>query len=279
LTAFPKIAFSTFADGNIGARAAGRRLIKQAHYSNVFKLGALLEDLESIYEGDQHFKNRNQGFIASNKHGLGNYIWKPKILINLLNRVKTNEFVCYLDAGCQLNLNPDSLDKFAEYFDTADSFGGLFMQLENGTFGAPDLSDEAWTNKKTLDYLDPTSKNRKTGQIQAGILLMKKNSLTTGFAEQWLKTCESENYTYLREDPTNLISGRHRYDQSIFSLLVKESGMKFIPDETYWAPNWSQGLNYPIWAMRNRSGGDAYRRNFVDLSKIGIARIARIARI
>lgn len=272
----PKIAFSSFADGNFGARAAGRRLTKQAQKSHVFQLGTFLENLTSIYDADPTFKNLHREFIATNKHGLGNYIWKPKVLINLLDRVNTNQFVCYLDAGCQLNLNPKSLDKLAEYFDLADSYGGLFMQLENGTFGAPDLSDEAWTNRITLDYLDPTGKNRKTGQVQAGILLMKKNSLTTDFAQHWLDTCEVEEYRYLVEDSLNLIPGRHRYDQSIFSLLVKESGMRFISDETYWAPNWSQGLDYPIWAMRNRSGGDAYRRNIGDLSKIALAKISRL---
>jgi hypothetical protein len=272
----PKIAFSTFADGNFGARAAGLRLTRQAQNSHLFRLGTFLEDLKSIYEVDPHFKIRNQQFISTNKHGLGNYIWKPKVLVNLFNRVEANQFVCYLDAGCQLNLNPNSLARLAEYFDLADSFGGLFMQLENGTFGAPDLSDEAWTNKKTLDFLDPLSKNRKSGQVQAGILIMKKNSLTTDFAKHWLDTCEAENYRYLVEDSSSSKPGRHRYDQSIFSLLVKESSMRYIPDETYWSPNWSKGLEYPIWAMRNRSGGDAYRRDIFDLTKIAIAKISRL---
>lgn len=272
----PKIAFSTFADGNFGIRAAGRRLIKEVTSSNLFQLGAFSENLESIYSSDPKFKDRNHAFIAAQKRGLGNYIWKPKVLLNSFARVKENEFVCYLDSGCQLNLNQKSIRRFTDYLEFADASGGLFMQLGDGAFGAPDLSDEAWTNKVTLEFLDPNKIHRKSGQIQSGIIIMKKTSLTTDFAEEWLKTCEAHNYLYLQEDPTNLIPGRHRWEQSILSLLVKDSGMKFIADETFWAPDWAQGIDFPIWAMRNRSGGNAYRRNLVDLFKIGTAKITRI---
>jgi hypothetical protein len=276
MTNVPKIALSTFADGNVGIRAAGRRLINEATHSNLFQCGVFLENLESVFIADPEFKRRNHDFIVSQKRGLGNYIWKPQVLINSFARVKDNEFICYLDSGCQLNLNPNSVKRFAEYFDMADVFGGLFMQLENGALGAPDLSDEAWTNKITLDLLDPKRELRKSGQIQSGILLLKKTSLTTDLVDEWMKKCEAQNYLYLMEDPANPIPGRHRWEQSILSLLVKNSGMKFISDETFWAPNWSQGINYPIWAMRNRSGGNAYRRNIIDLSKIGIAKLARL---
>ena len=105
----PKIAFSTFADGNFGARASGRRLAKQAKNSNLFTLGVNLEDLNTLYSTDPEFRKRNSQFISEFTHGLGNYIWKPKVLIKMLSQVKNNEFVCYLDSGCQLNLNIKSI--------------------------------------------------------------------------------------------------------------------------------------------------------------------------
>jgi len=62
-------------------------------------------------------------------------------------------------------------------------------------------------------------------------------------------------------------------------MLVKADGnFSVIPDETYWGPNWHTGLGAPIWAMRNRSGGDAYRRNVVDLFWILIAKADRLIR-
>jgi hypothetical protein len=67
----------------------------------------------------------------------------------------------------------------------------------------------------------------------------------------------------------------HRWEQSILSLLVKQRGFTLIQDETFFAPDWELGNDFPIWAMRNRSGGDAFRRNFVDLFKIGLAKFSR----
>ena len=54
----------------------------------------------------------------------------------------------------------------------------------------------------------------------------------------------------------------HRHDQSIFSLLVKQSNQHaIIPDETEWFGDWiGMGDKYPIWATRHRSIFD-FKRN------------------
>jgi hypothetical protein len=67
----------------------------------------------------------------------------------------------------------------------------------------------------------------------------------------------------------------HRWEQSIFSLIVKSEKVSPLKDESWFHPNWAEGLHYPIWAVRNRSGGDVIRRNSFDIVKIFAARVER----
>jgi hypothetical protein len=95
----------------------------------------------------------------------------------------------------------------------------------------------------------------------------------------WLDYCANSNYSFLLNssggEPRSKEFVQHRWEQSIISLIVKSEGIVPLADETYFYPNWSKGLKFPIWAMRNRSGGDAYRRNFIDLFKLFLAKIER----
>jgi hypothetical protein len=272
-----EIRFGVFADGSFGIRSAGRRLEKQARQSGLFSLGTVILNLHSLVEHDANFMVRNSMLIDRFQKGLGNYIWKPQALIQLLNEVEEGQFVCLIDAGCQLNLTPSAVSRFQEYIKLTENKHGLFMQIKENSFGFSDVTEKAWTKRETLDFLDPKGQWHSTRQIQSGIIFMKKSEVSTTFARKWLETCEYKNSQLLfasidssKEYPSNL---GHRWEQSIMSILVKEFGFQYIDDETYWFPNWQDGLSFPIWAMRNRSGGDAFRRNFLDLIQIAAAKL------
>jgi hypothetical protein len=153
------------------------------------------------------------------------------------------------------------------------------MQIQSGSFGDEKFLDREWSKKSLLEQLDPDQFYRYTPQIQSGIILMAKDDMTIDFARRWLELSQRDNHFLLKspesvelEDPW--FRG-HRWEQSILSLLVKGSNFSYIPDETYWHPDWRNGANFPIWAMRNRSGGDSYRRNSTDLIKIALSRLVR----
>jgi hypothetical protein len=99
-------------------------------------------------------------------------------------------------------------------------------------------------------------------------------------AQDWIAFCVQEDYRLLKSaingSPQAPSFVEHRWEQSVLSLLVKARNYPIIPDETFFAPNWSQGFSFPIWAMRNRSGGDAVRRNLLDLLLIGFGRLEMI---
>lgn len=81
------------------------------------------------------------------------------------------------------------------------------------------------------------------------------------FCEEWLAVMSEENFKWLKnevEDESaeyyeNYID--YRYDQSIFSLLMKQQQVKILQAnlDTDFAPSWKAGLDYPILSSRNRS--------------------------
>ena len=268
---------ATFADGGYGIRQAGKRLCNQSRrFTGFFGSNKTysLRDLEVFQPG---FIGWSSDFIFKNPRGLGLCFWKPTMILAALSDIPEGDVLFYLDAGCQLNLSADSRMRLEEYSILAKVHGGLFMQLRQGQFGIKNLTDRAWANSLLQNEFRNSVQNLNSNQIQAGILIVKNCLEVREFMESWKHYCEKENFRYLVGDP--LDSGNQtRWEQSIFSLLVKETSFKVIPDETYWFPNWNKGLSYPIWAMRNRSGGDAYRRSLSDLLLILFARGERYAK-
>ena len=272
-----KIKFLTFGDGSYGFRSAAKRLASQAYDSNLFSLGVEVFDLDRLYKNSVKFERSHKRYIQLNPKGLGNYIWKPQMLIQGLESVKGGEVVCIIDAGCQLNLNEHSLNRFYDYIEMVNQSGSLFMQIRPGSFGNESFLDREWSKKSLMDFLDPQDIFGQSSQIQSGIIFLKHSEDSVYFAREWMQLSEYEDYSLLSspldvEDENPWFRG-HRWEQSILSLLVKKHRLNFISDETYWYPEWNRGLNYPVWAMRNRSGGDAYRRNISDLVKIMAAKL------
>lgn len=272
-----KVHFVTFADGTKAFRAAGRRLCRQADDTGLFAGKAECWSLARLNEANPEFISTHRDYLSANPKGMGNYIWKPMVLLEALNSVNQGDIVLMLDSGCQFNINEDSIQRFCEYLEMTKLHQALFMQINDNSFGFTDLTDNAWTKNFTLNALDKDSVNRMTNQIQSGIIFMVSNKETKDFVNEWYQNCWKDNYALLTspiagecENPTFI---GHRWEQSILSLMVKSRSFKYIPDETYWFPTWYLGRRFPIWAMRNRTGGDAARRSFFDKLKFFTARV------
>ena len=169
--------------------------------------------------------------------------------------------------------------RFQDYEKYAQEYGALFMQIRDGEFGISDLSEFAWTRKCVIDRFRAPEPSLHEPQVQSGVVIIRINSETRNFIKTWLDTCVEEKYLNILPEQENERNYpnfvAHRHTQSVLSLMVKSSNYLRLPDETYFAPNWNTGLNFPIWAMRNHSGGDAHRRNPADLVSIGLAKLDR----
>lgn len=269
--------FVTFSDGSISFRAAGRRLCRQANESKLFSTPAKHWKKETLNEVIPQFFSTHNEFIKANPKGMGNYIWKPVVLLETLKSVEEGDVVLMLDSGCQLNLNQRSILRFFEYVELAKLHQALFMQIKDNSFEIDDLSEQSWTKSFTLNALDPAGDFWSSNQIQSGIIFIVNNEVTRAFVQNWYLNCVRDDYALLKSPNSHEEEGakfiNHRWEQSILSLMVKKSGFKYIVDETYWYPNWNDGGNFPIWAMRNRTGGDAFRRGFLDKFHFLMARL------
>lgn len=274
-----KIKLVTFADGSHGLRAAGRRLAKQADATGLFSCPSEHWTLDTLRNKLPDFYSKNQDFMNSHPKGLGLWVWKPAIFSYLIEHLDKGEMILFLDSGCQINSSSRSRIRFNEYIEMASKNDMLLMQLGNSSFGFNDLSDSAWTKSSVLNSFDPNFSFRATNQIQSGIIFAIKSELSQRVASRWLNTCTQSNYSFLVDPPDDEKQSseyiQHRWEQSILSLIVKSEGVKTIVDETYYFPDWKKGLDFPIWAMRNRSGGDAFRRNTLDIAKLTLARCER----
>lgn len=275
-----RVKLVTFSDGSYAFRAAGRRLVREADSTGWFDYPSEHWTVETLRSKMPEFFTEHEEFIVDHPKGYGLWIWKPAILSYLIDQLEDDEVVLLLDAGCQLNSNQKARCRFLQYIDICTTSDLLVMQLANNSFGFEELTDAAWTKLSVLNSLDPHSIFRNSNQIQSGIIFAIKSEKSQRIAKKWLNSCVQSDYSFLldpftSESQTNEFR-EHRWEQSILSLIVKSEGVQPLVDETYFYPNWSDGLNFPIWAMRNRSGGNAFRRNPLDIFKLMMARVERL---
>ena len=120
----------------------------------------------------------------------------------------------------------------------------------------------------------------------AGAMFLTNNEANQEFVKRWGDVAVSKKYSLLIDDPRQHQDKdfiEHRHDQSIFSLLYKESGMFYIPDETNWKPDWlGEGSIYPIWAMRNRTGiskGVMKVPDFIDRAAFRLETLTKVLKL
>jgi len=248
----------TFGGGNFEYRRSARRLALQAESSGLFKTVTKITD-KSFQSYCSLAWQQHQDFMLNSEKGFGYWLWKPIIIQQRLNEIPSNDVLVYLDAGCELNLlNEKPRDRIQHYFNLARQHGSLAMQLremrEKGIFP----TESRYSKGTLISALQPSAKNLTENQLMATMMMFQKNDTNQDFLQRWLEVAVSSNYALLTDDinhgnKDDFIG--HRHDQSIFSILYKEMGYFLILDETNWKPDWStKGADYPIWAMRNRTG-------------------------
>ncbi len=254
--------FITFGGGHVNYRRAARRLGRQAFESDFFDKVFTYNEFTLQNEFPAFWIN-HQNFITSNPRGFGKWLWKPFLIRELLKNLDEGDGVCYFDSGCQLNLsNTLSRQRFQEYLEFTTQ-NHLFAGQLNPIAGIyENVSEETWTRDSVLSLFDLSPEKRSSNQIQATFVFLIKSSTTSSFIEEWFLNCYENDYFCLsdgfdEEQSRNFIE--HRFDQSVFSCLYKKHGFEIFPDESMWAPNWQKaGADYPIWAMRNRTGKNPF---------------------
>ena len=182
-------------------------------------------------------------FIESNPRGYGFYMWKSSVVKRTIDDMNDNDILIYIDAGCTINTYAKKrLDEYVDMVRKSDH-GIISFQME--------LSSQKYTKKELFDYMEVSPEYQNKNQFVAGILILRKNENTKKIVDEWFRVShipEMINDQHSSTQHPDFID--HRHDQSILSILFYRYGSIIIRDETFFFPNWSNGLWAPFWATR-----------------------------
>jgi hypothetical protein len=198
---------------------------------------------------DNDFKDKFEN-ILQNHRGGGYWIWKAYIIKKQLDKIKDDDILIYLDAGCSINSYGEN--RFNEYIEmlNKNDDGVISFQMDH--------HEKVWTTKEIFQHfsIDPCGEMANTGQIMATIIIIKKNANSIKLVNVWVETLYNNPllFTDCYNKSQNPCFKDNRHDQSIFSVIRKMHSTILLTDETYFTPFGSEeSLKYPFWATRNRS--------------------------
>ena len=242
-----KIYFITYGDDKF--KISKKHLIGLAKYSNLFDecISYGPQDLDKEFV--KKYKN-----ILEVKRGGGYWIWKHHLLGKLLGETSKNDLIVYCDAGASFNFNAKK--RFFEYLEILNDskFGNLRIECEKLHI------EKNWTSKELFDYfqIEETSTIRSTTQLQGGHIILKNNSHSDLFINEFKKTLVfDENLItdfYNKNNQADYFI-ENRHDQSIFSLITKKYGGEIIENETIFEKGSNEQLKFPFLSVRKGGHG------------------------
>ena len=256
-----KIYFITYGDSS-------KYHLSKKHITNLAKVSNFFDqcfslDLSAV---DAEYKSKYSKIFNFTRGG-GYYIWKPRIIYNLLESLNQNDIVVYADSGSSFNYLAKK--RFYEYIDMINEsdFGNLRFENEKENI------EKMWTNKEIFNYFKVSTDSvyAETTQLMGGHLIFKKNDHSKLFFEKFFETLNyDENLItdfYKNNQGKFFIENRH--DQSIMSMITKLYGGVILKNETYFAKNSHEQVSYPFLSVRNYGHGfKDFLKYQINLNKI-----------
>jgi hypothetical protein len=251
------IALITFAAGDPIWNLASLRLSLQARKSGVFAKTKRYSknSLRRI------LTQEDLNFIQRTPRGHGLWIWKAAITLDFLSKNPDVDVILYLDAGCDFVYTDKSLVAWRNYIRLLEKKDAIVFQMTQ--------TEIEWTKAEVVQRMKPKENILESGQLIAGAYFMRRE-FAFEFCNNWLELMRHENYSLLSEEFNATIQNHRfrmpRHDQSIFSILMKNSPNVIIRDtekENMFDPNWGRNQVWPIWTSRNKSIMPMYQTNLL----------------
>ncbi len=205
---------------------------------------------------NKEYKNKFKEVLKYNVRGYGYWIWKVSIIQDALSKLREGDFLLYTDSGCSINKR--GRDRFQDYikFVSESELGILAVTLEDS------LLESKYTKGDLFDYLKVRNVEAiyNTPQIQAGVLLIRKNKNAIAFFTHIQELYEKDislvnDEASKKPNFSDFIS--HRHDQSVFSVLFKLNNKGVtIPINEVWVQNpedFELIKDCPIWVTRKKN--------------------------
>ena len=194
-------------------------------YANrTFRDAQIVQSMRALELGFQHvlqfseldlshdFRKKNAGTLSMSR-GAGYWIWKPSIILQYTQSLKTDFQVLYLDSG--------SLPR-----KSALEFQNLLVDDRIHVWEIGNQDIKTWTDKKVLDSLGVGERSRNSPMIWAGALCARNSKTLEVFLKTWETLCSNPEYLHPETLPSykkdDLVIW-HRHDQSLLSILVAEN--------------------------------------------------------
>ena len=209
--------FVSFGGPTESYRNRVNEIAKQAKDTDMFDHIVTFTDKD--LENDQEFWGKHGQFMSdpNNQRGYGFWLWKPYIILKVLETLKDGDFLVYADAGC--TINPGGIGRYREYKSMLESspFGLLAFQLYA-------CNDNEYIKRATLEYIGATDQDKNTPQIITTALMIKKTEQSVKFVRDWYQIASIYEFIDDSHHQEEFAEFRdHRHDQAIFSLLVKRA--------------------------------------------------------
>lgn len=167
------------------------------------------------------FIYKHKHFIYNN-YGFGMWIWKPKIIYDVLNTMDDDDILLYCDSGTYLNIN--GKNRLLDYFD-------LLKHNSIITFSAgSQYKAKDWIKNDVIMNYYPNMHNENDDAVYAGVMIIKKNESSLSLIKEWLELCE--NYHYLDKSSSILYKEKdyfkgHDCDNALFNLCISKFKIDF----------------------------------------------------
>lgn len=193
-------------------------------------------------------------FVKANPKGYGYWLWKPYIVLNYMKNLNSGDILFYCDAGCELSFKGKK--RFDEYLTYLESNDLLVFSTFNKQ------PEYMWSKKDAVDFFELSAKEMKSEQIAATYFILKVNDYSKALVQEWLDICIYENFRLINDISIKRQHKKfieHRYDQSLFSMLLKSKKVSCLRERSYFPQvlyyKNSYIYNYPIHALRNKGIG------------------------
>lgn len=242
----------SFGGGSPDYHGAVDRICGQAAEFGVFDKIYGFKDINLVT--DATFWQQHSDFLLRNRRGMGYWIWKPYLIQKVLNELNDGDILVYIDSGSELNIFGKS--RFLEYIEMVRNTNFLAFQI--------DEREKKWTKADLFNYLQCDDTIKNSGQIESGAIFLRKCESSVQLIEKWYQVMCHDNYRFITDSPSTLKNDpsfvENRHDQSCLSCIAKQMNLQSLKDESYFHPNWHKGINFPIWALRNRTGRSIFKK-------------------
>lgn len=156
--------------------------------------------------------------ILTQKRGAGYWLWKPLIILTMLEKVEYGDVVFYCDSGIDLKKDIKPL--------ILSSDRGIFL-FKNDEY----VPNSRYTKRDCFILMDCDSEEYwNADQVIAGFGIYTKSKKVMDFVKEWLAYGKDER---IITDINNVMGKKnfpdfieHRWDQSILSILARKYKLK-----------------------------------------------------